>query len=86
MEEGEKRISDLQDNMDQLECSSKDYEKLKKKHKSGTTKKCGTLWKKPNLHIIMIEEGEESQDNTIDQIFNRLIEENFPKLKNDKPI
>ena len=38
-----------------------------------------------NLLMIGREEGEESQDNEIDQIFKR-IEENFPILKKDKPI
>ena len=36
--------------------------------------------KRPNLCIIVIEEGE-FQDNGIDQIFNRIVEENFPKLE-----
>ena len=39
--------------------------------------------KRPNLLIIGIREGEESQDNGTDQIFNRIIEENFPKSQKD---
>lgn len=35
--------------------------------------------KRPNLWIIGIEEGRESQVNGIDQFFNRIREENFPK-------
>ena len=42
--------------------------------------------KRPNLLIIGIQEGEESQDNGIHQIFNRIIEEYFPKRKRNKPI
>lgn len=34
--------------------------------------------KRPNLWIIGIEEGKESQVNGTDQIFNRVREENFP--------
>ena len=41
--------------------------------------------KRPNLCIIGTEK-EESQDNGIDQIFNRIVEENFPKLRKDIPI
>ena len=37
--------------------------------------------RRPNLQIIGIEEGEESQVYGLDQIFNKIIEENFPKLR-----
>ena len=40
--------------------------------------------KRPNLHIIDVEEGE-SQDNGMNQILNRIIQENFPKLKKTQP-
>lgn len=43
-------------------------------------------YKRSNFHIIGIEEGEESKENGIDKIFNRIIDENFPKLKKDKSI
>ena len=39
--------------------------------------------KRPNLYIKGIEKGEESQDNNIDQIINRIVEENVPKLRKD---
>lgn len=38
---------------------------------------------RPNLHIITIDKGEESQNST-DQTLNRILEENFPKLKTYK--
>ena len=41
--------------------------------------------KRPSLNIIEVEEGEESEDNTNNQSFNRIIEENFPKLKKTIP-
>ena len=44
IDEAENRISDLQDDTEQLKCSGEDYENLKK-HKSGITRKCGILWK-----------------------------------------
>lgn len=40
-----------------------------RKNRKGTGRKCET--RKSNLQIIGIDEGEESQDNVIDQIFNR---------------
>ena len=42
--------------------------------------------RRPNLQIIGIEEGEESQVYGLDQIFNKIIEENFPKLRKNIPI
>ena len=41
--------------------------------------------KRANLQIIGIQE-EESQANGIEQIFNRIIEEKFPKLREDLSI
>ena len=38
---------------------------------------------KPNLRIIGVEEGEELQIKGPENIFNKIIEENFPNLKND---
>lgn len=40
--------------------------------------------KKASFPIIGIDEREESQVNGIDQIFKKIIEENFPKLRNKK--
>lgn len=37
---------------------------------------------KSNLHIIGMQD-EESQENSINQVFKRITEENFPKLKKD---
>ena len=42
--------------------------------------------KKPNLRIIGVEEGEELQIKGPENIFNKIIEENFPNLKNDIPM
>ena len=40
----------------------------------------------PILRIIEIEEGEESQIQGPENIFNKIIEENFPNLKKEMPI
>ena len=42
--------------------------------------------KRPNLKIIGIEEGEESQLKGPENIFNKIIEENFPNLKKEMTI
>jgi hypothetical protein len=40
----------------------------------------------PNLRIIGIEESEDSQLNGPENIFNTIIEENFPNLKKEMPM
>jgi hypothetical protein len=42
--------------------------------------------KRPNQRIIGIEGGENSQLQELENIFNKIIEENFPKLKKEMPI
>ena len=42
--------------------------------------------KRPNLRIIGIEEGEESQLQGSENILNNIIEENFPNQKKEMPI
>ena len=37
--------------------------------------------RKLSLQNVGVDEGEEIQGNGIDQIFNKIIDENFPKLK-----
>ena len=42
--------------------------------------------KRPNLRIIGIEENEESQFKGPENVFNKIIEENFPNLKKEMDI
>ena len=42
--------------------------------------------KRPNLRKIGIEEGKETQLNGAENIFNKIIEENFPNLKKGMPM
>jgi hypothetical protein len=46
---------------------------------------CNTM-KRPNLRIKRIEEGEASQLKKPKDIFNKIIEENFPNLKKEMAI
>jgi hypothetical protein len=39
--------------------------------------------KRPNLRIIRIVENEDSQLNRPENVFNKIIEENFPNLKKE---
>ena len=56
-----------------------------KKSQTKTFRKSRTL-KRPNLRIIGIEEGEDTQVKSTESIFNKIIEENFPNLKKEMPI
>ena len=82
MDETENRIVTLHDNVEEMKSTSKHYENFKKTQAWNNQDIWDTM-KRPKLHIIGIEGKEESQDNAMDQIFNRIIEENFPKLKKD---
>jgi hypothetical protein len=42
--------------------------------------------KRLNLRIIVAEESEDSQLKWLVNIFNKIIEENFPNLKKEMPI
>jgi hypothetical protein len=42
--------------------------------------------KRPNLRIIRIEENENSQCKGSENVFNKIIEENFPNLKKEMDI
>ena len=42
--------------------------------------------RRPNLRIIGVEESEDSQLKEPVNIFNKIIEENFPNLKKEVPI
>ena len=42
--------------------------------------------RKPNLRIVGIQEGNDSQIKGPENIFNKIIEENFPNLKKELPI
>ena len=59
------------------------------KAKKFLTQNVQEIWnsmKRPNLGIIGIEEGEESQLQGPENILNKIIEENFPNLKKEMPI
>lgn len=62
------------------------WKMFKKNPKNVLRRKYGKPQKRPYLHIIGIEEGQESWLNGIGHSFNSIIEEIFPKLRKDIPI
>ena len=85
IQEIEERISDSEDTIEKINALVKENGKSNK----FSSKNIQEIWdtiKKPNLRIIGIEEGEELQIKGPENIFNKIIEENFPNLKNDIPV
>ena len=58
----------------------------KKKFQLQNVQEIHETMKRPNLKIIGIEEGEESELKGPENIFNKIIEENFPNLKEEMVI
>ena len=64
---------------------------IKENNKSNKflTQNIQEIWdtvKRPNLRIIGVEEGEDLQLKGPENIFTKIIEENFPNLKKDIPM
>ena len=79
------RLSDAVDTIEEINSLMKENSKFNK----FLTKKIQEIWdtmKRPNLRIIGVEEREELQLKGPGNIFNKIIEENFPNLKKDIPM
>jgi chromosome segregation ATPase len=85
LEKVEDRISELED---QMEIKGKTEELLVKQLKTceSNMQKLTNSIKRQNLRIIGIEEGGEVEAKGIDNIFNKIITENFPNLQKVMPI
>lgn len=73
----ENRLAGLKDKGENLDQINKEYES-----QTAAEGKCETPGKNKSLGYRHVEE-EESQITGIDQIFNKIIKENFPKLSKD---
>ena len=75
----EERISSAEDTIEEIDSSVKENIKFNE----SLTQNIQEIWdtmKRPNLRIIGIEEA---QLKNTENIFNKIIEENFPNLKRD---
>ena len=78
----EDRTSDNEDKIFNPENKVAQTEKMVTNHEQNPQE----LWdimKRPNLRIIGIEEGTEVQTKGMNNLFNEIISENFPNLKNE---
>ncbi|ERE73592.1 Transposase, L1 containing protein [Cricetulus griseus] len=83
--EMEERISATEDSLEDIYSSTKENLKSNKT----LTQNIQEIWdtvKRPNLRIIGEEEGEETLLKGTENIFNKIIEENFPNLQKDMPM
>ena len=85
IQEMEERISATEDSLEDIHSSTKENLKCNK----SLTQNIQEIWdtvKRPNLRIIGIEEGEETLHKGTENIFNKIIEENFPNLQKYMPM
>ena len=84
IQEIEERITDAEDIIEKINS----LVKVNKKSNRFLTQNIQEIWdtmKRPNLRIIGVE-GEELQIKGPENNFNKIIEENFPNLKEDIPM
>ncbi|KAL6052546.1 hypothetical protein STEG23_025296 [Scotinomys teguina] len=84
IQEMEDRISNVEDTIEKIDLTVKENTKTKKVIKQNVQEIWDTM-KRSNIRIIGIEEGEEYQLKGTENIFNKIIEENFPNLKKKPP-
>jgi hypothetical protein len=85
IQEMEERISSSEDSIENMSTTIKENAKCKKILTQNTQEIQDTI-RRPNLTIIGIDENKDFQLKGLVNIFNKIIEENFPNLKKDMPM
>jgi chromosome segregation ATPase len=85
LQEIEERISGAEDTIENIDTTVKQNAKCKKLL-TQNIQEIQDVMRRPNLRIIGIEESENFQLKPPVNIFNKIIEENFPNLKKEMPI
>ena len=81
----EQRISSVKYTVEEIDTTVKENSKHKKLLTQSIQEIQDTM-KRPNLRIIRIEENKDSQLKGPENVFNKIIEENFPNLKKEMAI
>jgi hypothetical protein len=84
-QEMEERISGAEDFIENMGTTIKEYAKCKK-ILSQNIQEIEDTKRKPNIQIIGVDENEDFQLKGSANIFNKIIEENFPNLKKEMPM
>ena len=79
------RISDAKDTIETIDSTVKENAKCKKLVTQNIQEIQDTI-RKPNIRIIGIDESEDLQLKRPENIFNKIMEENFPNLKREMPM
>ena len=85
IQEIEERISGAEDSIENMDTTIKENAKCQKFLTENIQEIQDTM-RRPNLRIIGVDESEDFQLKGPANIFNKIIEENFPNLKNDMPM
>jgi chromosome segregation ATPase len=80
IQEIEERLSSVEDTVEEIDTTVKENSKHKKLLNQRIQEIQDTM-KRPNLRIIGIEENKDSQLKGPENVFNKIIDENFPNLK-----
>ena len=81
----EERISGAEDTIENIDTTMKENAKCKKNLTQNTQEIQYTM-RRPTIRIIGIDENEDCQLKGPVNIFNKIIEENFPNLKKEMPM
>jgi uncharacterized coiled-coil protein SlyX len=85
IQEIEERISGAEDTIENIDTTVKESAKCKKLL-TQNIQEIQDIMRRPNLRIIGIDENEDFQLKGPVNIFNKIIEENFPNLKKEMPM
>jgi hypothetical protein len=85
IQEMEERISGAEDSIENIGTTIKENTKRKKILNQNIQEIQDTM-RRPNLQIIGVDENEDFQLKRPANIFNKIIEENFPNLKKEMPM
>ena len=85
IQEMEERISDAEDTIESTDTIVKENEKCKKLL-TQNIQEIQDKMRRPNVRIIGIEENEDLQLKGPVNVFNKIIEENFPNLNKEMPM
>jgi hypothetical protein len=85
IQEMEERISGAEDSIENIGTTIKENTKCKKILTQNTQEIQDTM-RRPHLQIIGVDKNEDFQLKGPANIFNKIIEENFPNLKKEMPM
>jgi predicted nucleic acid-binding Zn-ribbon protein len=85
IQEMEDRISDEEDSIENIRTTIKENGKCKKILTQNIQEIQDTM-RRPNLQIVGVDKNEDFQLKGPANIFNKIIEENFPNLKKEMPM